>query len=366
MSTPARRPRLPRVRVPHLSRRSLLAAGGALGVGALITACGEDDSSGGATGTGTGDSGAAGGGSGGPFRFTDDRGEVVELDAAPGTIVAFIGSAAVLADYGISCAGVFGPTKGEDGSPDAQAGEVDVDRVTILGQEWGEFSVEDYAEVEPQLLVTNIFQPPTLWYVPDESAEEITGLAPSIGILVAPTDDQPGLTLTTPIERYADLARALGADMTADAVIRARTRFEDAAEALRRAARDNPGIRVLACSAAADLFYASDPAASADLAYFASLGVEVIVPDELDEGGFFQSLSWENADTYAADVLLLDSRSVALQPDDLTGKPTWSRLPAVEAGQVTPWNSEPRYSYAGCAPLLEELAEAITTARKVS
>jgi len=55
-------------------------------------------------------------------------------------------------------------------------------------------------------------------------------------------------------------------------------------------------------------------------------------------------------------VILLDSRSSALQPKDLTSKPTWAALPAVKANQVTPWLSELRYSYTACAPLVETLA----------
>ncbi|MGP4114560.1 ABC transporter substrate-binding protein [Streptomyces sp. 4N509B] len=346
---------------PRLSRRALLAAGGAVGAGAFVSACGGDSANDSAA------SGGSGGGQGGAgaFRFTDDRGETVTLDGPVERIVAFIGSAAVLADYGVECVGVFGPTRGSDGTPDQQAGEVAVDRVTILGQEWGEFDLEEYALLEPQLVVSNMFEQDVLWYVPEESAEEVTGLAASVGILVAPTADQPRVTLTTPIERYAELAEALGADLSSDPVRQARTRFQDASEALRRAARDNPGIRVLACSADPDLFYASNPGAAADLTYFQELGVELIVPEELDDLGFFQSLSWENADTYPADILLMDSRSVAVQPEALADKPTWNRLPAVQAGQVIPWQSEPRYSYAGCAPLLEDLAEAVGSARKV-
>lgn len=349
-----------RRRQPTPSRRSLLAAGGALGAGALLGACGRGGSDASKEPATSGDGAGAG-----PFRFTDDRGETVALDGPAERVVAFIGSAAALADYGVECVGVFGPTRGADGRPDPQAGEVDVDRVTVLGQEWGEFDLEEYALLEPQLVVSNMFEPGTLWYVPEESAEEITGLAPSVGILVAPSDDHPDLTLTTPIERYAELAEALGADLGAEPVTRARTRFEEAAESLRRAARDNPGIRVLACSADADLFYASNPGTAADLRYFQELGVDLVVPEELDDLGFYQSLSWENADAYPADVLLLDARSVAVQPEDLAGKPTWDRLPAVQAGQVVPWHSEPRYSHAGCAPLLEELAEAIGSARRV-
>ncbi|RKN43713.1 ABC transporter substrate-binding protein [Streptomyces hoynatensis] len=346
-------------RLPRLSRRALLSAGGALGAGALLAACGSDDSSGSSGGSGSGS------GSGGGFSFTDDRGEKVELDAIPERIVAFVGTAAALHDYGVECVGVFGPTKQANGEPDVQAGDLDVDSLTSLGSAWGEFNVEAYAQLNPQLLISNMFEADTLWYVPEESADDILGLAKSIGIQVAPTVD-PDVTLDSIIARYTELAGALGADLSAGPVTQAKTQYEQAAEALRQAARDNAGIKVLACSADADLFYVSNPAASADLAAFKQLGVDLIVPENLDEGGFYESLSWENAGRYPADVLLLDSRSSALQPADLSGKPTWAQLPAVVADQVTPWNSEPRYSHAGCAPVLQQLADALSAARKVS
>lgn len=338
-------------RILPTSRRGFLAAGGALGAGALLTACG--------SGSGSSPDDGAAADTTDAWTFTDDRGETASADSVPSTIVAFVGSAAVLHDFGIECAGVFGPTVRGDGEPDVQAGDIDVDKVTVLGNAWGEFNVEEYVLLEPDLLVTNMFDPQSLWYVPEDSAEKILAQAPSVGIGVAST------TLTAPIQRYAELAESLGADLSAGPVTEARQRFEEASENLRRAARDNPGITVLAASASTDLFYASDPAASADLTYFTELGVDIITPEDV-EGGYFESLSWENADRYDADVILLDNRSSALQPSDLGDKPTWGRLAAVEAGQIVPWHSEPRYSWAGCAPLLEELAEAIRDARKVS
>jgi iron complex transport system substrate-binding protein len=99
--------------------------------------------------------------------------------------------------------------------------------------------------------------------------------------------------------------------------------------------------------------------------YYRQLGVDLVVPDKVDKGGYFQSLSWENADAYRADLIMLDDRTGTLQPNDLASKPTWSRLPAVRAGQVIPWSSEPRFSYAGAAPLLEALAKAVQNAKKV-
>ncbi|MCA6096279.1 ABC transporter substrate-binding protein [Streptomyces sp. SCA3-4] len=343
--------RNPRTIAP--TRRSLLTVGGALGLGALLTACG-----GGSSDSGSADD-APGGGKGGAWSFKDDRGQTVKRDHTPKRIVAFTGTAAALHDFGVECVGVFGPTKLKDGKPDPQAGELDVDKLTVLGNAWGEFNIERYAGLRPDLLVSNMFEPEALWYVPEESKKKILGLAPSVGLTAA------RVSMLEPIKRYAALAESLGADLKAKKVTEAKARFEAAAETLRKAAKANP-VKVMAASGSADLFYVSNPAVNADLMYFRELGVDFVVPEKLDQGGYFESLSWENADKYQADLVLLDSRTSALQPKDLAAKPTWEKLPAVKAGQVSPWLSEPRFSYAGCAPLLEALASAIEKAKKTS
>ncbi|MFF4602155.1 ABC transporter substrate-binding protein [Streptomyces sp. NPDC001339] len=336
------------------SRRGILAAGGAVGIGALLAACGGGKGSAGA------DGGAKDGARSGPWSFTDDRKQKVSLKNTPQRIVAFTGTAAALHDFGIDdqIVGVFGPTKLKDGKPDPQAGDLDVDKVTIIGNAYNQFSVEKYAGLRPDLLVTNMYEPGQLWFVPDAGKDKITALAKSVAITSSRTP------LVKIIERYAELAESLGADLKAKKVTDAKARFEKASERLRQAAKAHP-VKVLACSGSADLFYASNPGISADLMYYKSLGVDLIVPDHLDKGGYFESLSWENADKYQADVLLLDNRTATLQPKDLAAKPSWAKLPAVKANQITPWSSEPRFSYAGSAPLIESLAEAIEKAKKV-
>jgi iron complex transport system substrate-binding protein len=83
-------------------------------------------------------------------------------------------------------------------------------------------------------------------------------------------------------------------------------------------------------------------------------------------GGFFESLSWENAGKYQADLILLDDRTGTLQPADLTGKATWTALPAVKADQIVAWNSEPRYSYTAIGPIVQGFATALQDAKKVA
>ncbi|MET8488495.1 siderophore-binding protein DesE [Streptomyces tendae] len=344
-------------RATHPTRRGILAAGGALGLGAVLAACGDDDGKSGGTGDGSG--GAA---KSGPWSFKDDRGTTVKLDEVPTNIVAFTGVAAALFDYGVQVKGVFGPTTTKDGKPDVQAGDLDVDKVTVLGNEWGKLNVEKYTSLAPQVLITTTFDTAgTLWSVPEESKDKIAKLAPSVAISVF--DRQ----LTQPLQRMWELAESLGADMKAKKVTDAKAAFDKAAARLRAAAKAKPEIRVLAGSASPDLFYVSGTNLSVDLEYFKSLGVNFVEPSEAAKkatGGWFESLSWENVDKYPADVIIMDDRASTIQPADIT-EGTWKQLPAVKAGQVIARSPEPILSYDKCTPLLDNLAEAIENAKKV-
>ncbi|MFC8830180.1 ABC transporter substrate-binding protein [Streptomyces sp. NPDC057137] len=334
-----------------LTRRRLLSVTGALGLGALLTACGDSES---------GDNHEKTANAGKGWSFKDDRGRTATADSIPRKIVAYIGSAAALHDFGVEVTGVFGPTKLKNGEPDVQAGGVDVDKVTVIGNAWGEFNVEKYASLQPDLLITNMNVAPTLWYVPEESGKKIEALAPTVGILAAKT------SLLTAIGRYAELAESLGADLKATKVTDAKARFEAASEALRKAAKAKPGLKVLAVAATQDLCYVAAPAAFADLRYYQELGVEFAEPAKPAADGFYEELSWENVGRYGADLLLVDKRTGNLQPADLAkDKPTWRSQPAVKAEQITSWHNEAHFSYAGYIPLLEALTQAVRAAKKV-
>lgn len=344
-------------RATHLTRRGILAAGGALGLGAVLAACGDDDAKSGGSGEETTAAKS------GPWSFKDDRGTTVKLDKVPTKIVAFVGVAAALYDYGIEIKGVFGPTKTQDGKADVQAGDMDVSKLTVFGNVWDQFNVEKYAAFAPEVLLSTTFDSAgTLWYVPEASKDKIAKLAPSVAISVY--DRQ----LTQPLERMWALAESLGADLKADKVVQAKKEFEAAAERLRKAAKARPEIKVLAGSASQDIFYVSGTNLSIDLEYFKALGVNFVEPPESakkEGGGWFESLSWENVDKYPADIIVMDDRSSTIQPADIT-EATWKKLPAVKAGQVIARSPEPILSYDKCTPLLTSLAEAIEKAKKVA
>ncbi|MFI0979549.1 ABC transporter substrate-binding protein [Streptomyces sp. NPDC021093] len=341
-----------RSRLSRPTRRGILAAGGALGIGAALAACGGEKAAGSKTEE-------AGTGKSGPWSFTDDRGKKTETKSFPKNIVAFTGTAAALHDYGIEVKGVFGPTKGKDGKPDVQAGDMDISKLEIIGNVYGEFDVEKYAKLVPELLITDMWQKDILWYVPEQSAKKIASLAPQVALWAAETNMEKALA------RRAGLAASLGADLKAKKTVDAKARFEKASARLRAAAKAHPDIKVMIGSASAELFYVSLAKMSADTLYFQELGVKFIEP-KVDAQGFFEGLSWENVGKYQADVIMMDNRSAVLQPKDIANKPTWAQLAAVKAGQVIPRVTEPIYSYAKCAPILEDLAKAIENAKKVA
>ncbi|UUU36358.1 ABC transporter substrate-binding protein [Streptomyces sp. CA-210063] len=340
-----------RTSLPAPSRRSLLAAGGALALTPFLSACGGDSGDDSAS-----DPKASGGG---PWSFKDDRGRTVRIDERPETIVAFVSTAAALYDYGIECKGVFGPTDPVNGKPNPQAGDMDVAELTSLGTAWGQFNVEKYAALRPDLLISNMFPAPDLWYVPEESKKKIEALAPTVGISIART------SLLNPLERTAELAESLGADLGAKKVTDAKTRFEKAADTLRAAAEASGGLKVMAITGDAENFYVAVPDSYSDLHHFKDLGVEFVEGQKSDEWGFWEFLSWENTDKYHADLIMVDNRSAAMTEEQLAEKATWRELPAVKAGQTTPWSMEERFSYAGFAPVVERLAAAVTASKKL-
>ncbi|MGV9880449.1 ABC transporter substrate-binding protein [Streptomyces sp. NPDC003006] len=351
MSAP-RRPLSPAPNSPGLNRRGALFTGGVLGLGALLAACGDE---------GTTSTSASGkdSGEGKPWSFKDDRGKTVTTKEHPKTIVAFVSTAAALHDYGIECKGIFGPSKPVNGKPSPQSGDLDLAKLTSLGNEWGQFNIEKYAALRPDVLISNMFPPPNLWFVPEESGKKIASLAPTVGINGA------RVSLKEPLKRYTELAASLGADLESEKVRAAKARFQKAERTLRKAAEANRGLKVMAVTGDADQMYVAVPDAYCDLHYFKDLGVEFVEGKKSDEWGFWEFLSWENADKYHADLIMLDNRTTALPANELAKKPTWAQLPAVKADQTVPWSMEERYSYAGYAPVIERLAAAVEKSKRL-
>lgn len=330
----------------RLSRRSLLLGAASAAGLALLPGCSNDP--------------ALQSQPAGPWEFTDDRGVKITRPARPAKVVAQVSAAAALWDLGIRPVGIFGETKNADGTSNHLAGSVDLTSVTSVSEKFGEFGIEKFASLQPELLVAPIHVPKELWYVPKESVAAIEAIAPTLGV------NYLNSSVDKVIDRYAVLAGELGADLTAEPAVKAKQEFAVASKELSEMAAAKKGLRVLFVSGGPDGFYFANPAAFADLALLKRLGVGLLTPKVDPKEPHWESVSWELADKYPADVILYDSRSAALFTTDRAKYPTYARLPAVKAGQTFAWNPETPTSWAAFAPALRQLTADLSRLRPIA
>ena len=331
--------------MPSYSRRSFLLGTGALAALALA-GCG-DGSSGGA-GSSTSD---------GPWQNTNDRDITVRRDRRPTRIVTYVSSGAALWDFGTRPVGVFGPQKTADGTKEIQAGNIDLGTTQSVGEAWDDFNVEKFAALRPDLLVTGLTgtKPTDLWVVTEEIGKKVGQIAPVVAL------SEYKKPLPQVIQRYSDLAKALGADAGAAAVKTAADDFQKASDELRKAAQAKQGLKVCVLYADKDNIYIAKPEFFADLAYYQELGLGLVTGGGADD--YWEKLSWEEIGKYPADLILTDTRTYALSRRQMAAYPTWNTLPAVKVGQVGDWSAEPRFIYALATPVLQNLTKAITNAK---
>ncbi|ASR37266.1 hypothetical protein BAY61_22250 [Prauserella marina] len=307
----------------------------------------------------TGDDGNTGDAGATPFDFTDDRNERVQLPSTPGNIVMYAGSAAALWEYGIRPAALFGPQRLGDGTPDPQVGRVDLDSAVDLGNAFNEFDVPRYIKTQPDLLVSMVVNNQQgLWYVPEDSADEIMKQAPSAGIMMVQKN------ASAVIERYEQLAKALGADIEAPGITKARGDFEKATARLADVAKSKNGLRVLAVSGTAETPYLGNPLAHASLRYLHEAGVPIMnVGDQPETQTWAPDITWEQINKYPADVILHDVRTQSLTLDQLKEIDVFNQLPSVQAGALIPWRTENPYSYHSYAQIAGEVADGLERAK---
>ncbi len=161
------------------------------------------------------------------------------------------------------------------------------------------------------------------------------------------------------IDDYSVLAESLGADLDAPAIASERERFEDAVERFRSAAAAKPDLTVLAVSPTAEALYVAVPAGAAELSDFVSWGLNIIEPEPDPSFPYWETLSWENAAKYQADLIIYDDRSGTSGLEQAEDQPTWSLLIAVEAGAVTNWPAFWLRNYTAYADQLDNLADVI-------
>lgn len=291
----------------------------------------------------------------GPWTFTDDLGAEISLDSAPVRLLVQSSMAAALTDLGLGdeIVGTFGPLKNAAGEPDSQVAGLDIDDVTDVtaAGEYGSIDLEKTATLKPDLVVTSAYLDDDLWYINDATAKDLKKLAP---IAVVSFD---GKTLPELLDGTERAAKALGADLGAADVTEAHDEFDAAAKRVEAAGAALGDRKVLAGSPSKELFYASNPAVSPDLSYWREeLNLPLVVPSNPDPGGYFESLSWEKADKYPADVFLYDDRTGEAGLALLDDQPVFQTLAAAKNKAYIPWTSVAPPSYKAYADLMNRLA----------
>jgi len=282
------------------------------------------------------------------WTFEDDAGITHHLDEAPETIVAQASAAGAIAEYGVPVKGVFGPLKRSDGTPDPGIGRADPDDFTSIGESETEINLEALIAMDPDIVVTGMWDDGDYWGIPDGDLERIRKVAPIVGIRV---DDR---SMDEPLARFAELAESLGADE--GKVDAARAEFQTASDRLEAANEDNPGVTFVAASGAPAEMYIAHPPAFADLRYLQGIGLDLVVPKtHATSGGFWETISWEQAGKYPADVVLADARGGTMKEIDDFLPPPAKNLPAIEAGQIMAWPASLAFGYGNVADYLNDV-----------
>jgi iron complex transport system substrate-binding protein len=322
---------------PALTRRQLLAAGAAAGAGFLV---------------GCGSSAPVAGG----WAFVDDRKQTVRLRGRPTRIVAYTTAAAALHQWGVTPVGVFG----DDPREDPVLAEFPWSKSEVVGSVYGEIDSGKLLELEADLIVSQWYPPPSdapLFGFKDlKQQEDIGSRVPIVGL-------NGHAIATKQIDRFGDLARALGSDTAAPALARARAAFFRAAAGLSEIARRKSKLRIIAVSGDQSTMYLAKVVDFGDLAFYERHGLPLVSAET--SGAYWDRFGWDHAREHAADGILYDARSLFLPLRQAKQIPAFAALPAVRANQVGRWQVEPPPSYQAYTKEMNDLATTIAGWRKV-
>lgn len=302
--------------------------------------------------------GERGSATGEQWSYKDDRGIEVTAESPPRRIIAQVSAAGALKDFGIDVVGTFGPLVRDDGSTEPEAGSVNPREVTdVTGPGYGELLMERVASLHPDLLVSGKYAEfGGLWHLTQEQEETVRAIAPTVGV------KQAGRPLPETIQQYRELARALGANVNSEQVRADEERFHAAAQRLRDLGAKLRADRrtILAIGGTRQEYFVAAPERSADLDYYLKeLGLPMVTPKNPDVagGGYFERLSWENAGAYTADILLWDTRSASLPPEQLKQNPVFAAQESAAQGRFVEWDAVAPFSYASYAGIMNKLAD---------
>lgn len=289
------------------------------------------------------------------WSYTGGDGKTVSLDHVPTRIIADSGAAAALISFGIRPVGIYGNNPPEQ---EKQLEGVDVSGIAIIGQSWGEIDVEKAAALKPDLIIADYWPLDNSYQGFEEAVSDSTRQVLTLAPITGP---EQGTSAVKLIEDYAALAESLGAELDAAAIEETKARFEHSREAFKTAVANKPNLTVLPVWAGTDALYVAATAGSSELSDFASWGLKLISPELADDRGYWETLSWESADKYQPDLIIVDNRSPTTG-ETAKAQPTWTTMKAAAAGQVAEWPAFWLRTYATYASELDKLTAAIDAA----
>jgi iron complex transport system substrate-binding protein len=286
-----------------------------------------------------------------PWTYTDGTGNTVTLDEVPTRIIASQDAAAGLIALGIRPVGIYAD------SPVAEAKALqglDLTGIEIIGQAWGEVDIEKAAALAPDVVIAEYWPLDAVWSGGEAVVNALSPLAPITGVT-------QGDSILTLIEDYEALATSLGADLSKPEIATDKAAFETSLAAFKAATAAKPDLTALAVWAGPDALYVAATAGAAELMDFKAWGLNLIDPEVADDRGYWETLSWENADKYQPDLIIVDNRS-ATTIETAKAQPTWTLMKAADAGAVTDWPAFWLRNYKAYAGELDKLTTAINAA----
>ena len=293
----------------------------------------------------------------GPWSYRSSNGTMVKTEKTPRRIIAHADAAASLLTYGIRPVGIFGNEQPKDNK---NLKGQDLSGIEVIGTAWGEVDVEKAAELRPDLIVSD-WWPAEKAYGGFENgvkakSKKLSRLAPVIG-------GAQGRSIVTLLEYYEGLAASLGANVDDPKLAVDKKAFEEAVAGFEKVTADKVGLTAMAVSPADDLLYVAVPKYAPELLDFRSWGLDVLEPDSPEKSfPYWENLSWENADKYQPDLLLVDDRSYPANLKTAQKQPTWAKLKAVKADAVVPWPGFWVHAYGAYAEELTKLSKALAKA----
>ena len=250
---------------------------------------------------------------------------------------------------------MFGQLELADGTPSPAIGLASPDDFDSVGDAT-QINIEALAAKKPDVIVGAMWDDQQFYGIDPEQLDEVEQIAPVIGIRV---DDRP---VTEPLARVAELAESLGADPDGE-IADAKAAFEDASKAFTKANEAKPDLLVAAVSGSPNEMYVAYPPKWPDLSYYQELGMNLVEPkDHPTAGGFWETLSWEQAGKYPVDLVMADGRGGSLASIKEQIPAVALSMPALAADQIVIWPAVHAYGYGNFAAILGNLTKAVDAA----